>query len=165
VLLAAAVVLCDVAAGAIAGGALKSGDRVDLVAGFGATGYQPSRPLLSPQAIAVCLGAALALVALMWPRLRRALWLPAALAIGGGTATVMDVVADGRVNSWLDPPILAPLTLAEVALIAAALLLVYELGVALGGGGSDGPGAGSGKSRGVDRASRDRPLTPHESIR
>lgn len=57
-----------------------------------------------------------------WP-----IWLPAALLIGGALGNLADRVRDGAVTDFIDLPLWPTFNLADVAIVAGVLLLLFDV--------------------------------------
>jgi signal peptidase II len=57
-----------------------------------------------------------------WP-----IWLPAALLIGGALGNLADRVRDGAVIDYIDLPLWPTFNLADVAIVAGVLLLLFDI--------------------------------------
>jgi signal peptidase II len=55
------------------------------------------------------------------------IWLPAALLIGGALGNLADRVRDGAVTDFIDLPLWPTFNLADVAIVAGVLLLLFDV--------------------------------------
>jgi signal peptidase II len=55
------------------------------------------------------------------------IWLPAALLIGGALGNLADRVRDGAVTDFIDLPLWPTFNLADVAIVAGVLLLLFDI--------------------------------------
>jgi signal peptidase II len=71
----------------------------------------------------------LALLVLLAARSRTGwlVWLPAALLIGGALGNLADRVRDGAVTDFIDLPLWPTFNLADVAIVAGVLLLLFDV--------------------------------------
>lgn len=113
--------------------AVGRGGRQTLLPGVDAVGRLQGQSILTATGPALAVGLLLALVAFWRIGARRRLLWPVSLVLAAGAAALVDVADDGHVTRWIDPPVLPPVNLSDLALIVAALVIVYRIGEALGG--------------------------------
>jgi beta-N-acetylhexosaminidase len=111
-----------------------SGGRAPLLPNFDAVGDERPVELFDPGVVAGAIGVFLAVLAVRRAALRSRLLAPVGLLAGAALATLVDVLPDGRVTRWVDPPVFSAVNLADIGLVLACLWVGHGVGVALGGG-------------------------------
>jgi signal peptidase II len=131
----AAVLVADQLTKAIVRGSLATGERrhvfpgVDLVRvrnegiAFGLLGS--SRTWLVVLAVVAALGGLLVFFALNVDR--RGAWLATGLLLGGAAGNIIDRLADGAVNDWIKLPHWPAFNVADVAITAGVVALVFAI--------------------------------------
>ena len=129
------VVAIDQGSKALAGSLVDRGDRVEVLPfltfenvrnegiafGFGGD--------ISAVVIGATVVVLLGLLAFLAARSRSGwlVWLPAALLIGGALGNLADRVRDGAVTDFIDLPLWPTFNLADLAIVAGVILLLFEV--------------------------------------
>ncbi|HEX2467433.1 MAG TPA: signal peptidase II [Solirubrobacterales bacterium] len=127
-----AVVAFDQATKALLRAGVESGERVDLVLGFElvnvtnegiAFGFLGDGGDLVMVVTLVALGLVLAWFALAPPR--PGLWIAVGLLVGGALGNLVDRLRNDGVTDFLDPPLWPAFNLADVAITAGVVVLIW----------------------------------------
>ena len=128
-----AIVAADQVSKELVRGAIARGEQVELLPflelvnsrnrgiAFGLAGD------VSPALVGASLALLLALLLFLAVRAgeRAAIWLPAGLLIGGAVGNLADRVRDGAVTDFVDLSFWATFNVADVAIVAGVILLVF----------------------------------------
>jgi signal peptidase II len=84
---------------------------------------------ISAVAVAATIVVLLGLLAFLVARSRTGwlIWLPVALVIGGALGNLSDRVRDGAVTDFIDLPLWPTFNLADVAIVAGVILLLFDV--------------------------------------
>jgi signal peptidase II len=133
-LVAAATVAADQASKALVRSSIERGDGVDLFLGIDIVNVRNRGIAFGLFADGGALLVAFAVVALaallvFFARHRdtRLVWLPTGLLIGGAAGNLIDRARDGAVTDFIDLPAWPAFNLADVAITAGVLTLLYVL--------------------------------------
>ena len=133
-LLAAGVLAADQATKAVVRSSIGRGERIDVLPGIDLVNTRNrgiAFGLFDDGGAVLTIVTVAALVALLAYFARHAarplLWLPTGLLLGGALGNLIDRARDGAVTDFVDLPLWPAFNLADVAIVAGVIALLYVL--------------------------------------